>query len=103
MKLVLENGDEYEQLNAATISDALGRLDGVENGFAILLETEEVFMQTALNDRSLYALEYRDAQGQLYETATLATLEQVTSAFQKYAQRDHSWLRDFRWQPLRVE
>jgi hypothetical protein len=100
MKLTLEDGTEYATVTDQTIVEALGKLDGVDNSFAILLHKDDVYMQTAFQERGLYALEYRDEAGKQYESAVLATHAQVISAFQKYAQADRSWLRDFRWQPL---
>jgi hypothetical protein len=100
MKLMLEDGTEYTTITEQTIAEVLNMLEGVDNDFAILMQSDEVFMQAARAEPGLYALEYRDGVGRQFESATLATLAQITAAFNKYAQGDKSWVRDFNWQPL---
>jgi hypothetical protein len=100
MKLKLEDGTEYSTIDNQVLAGALAKLDGIDNSFALLMHSDEVYMQTAIQERGLYALEYRDESGKQYETAVMATQGQVITAFQKYARGDRSWLRDFRWQPL---
>jgi hypothetical protein len=100
MKLMLEDGTEYSKVSEQSITEALNRLDGIDNTFIILLQSDDVFIQAARYEPGLYALEYRDERGAQFEAATLATQAQVTGAFSKYAQTDKSWLRDFNWRPM---
>jgi hypothetical protein len=100
MKLLLEDGTEFDKLTAQIITDALAKLDGDMNNYAILLESDDLYMQTAREERGLFALEYHDADGKHYESDVLVTLAQVAEAFKKYAIGDSSYLRDFRWKQM---
>lgn len=100
MKLMMEDGREYDRITEQTIGEALTSLDSVDNTFVILMQSDAAFIQAAHYEPGLYAVEYRTETGDQFEAATLATQMQVTSAFNKYAQRDRSWLRDFNWKPL---
>lgn len=100
MKLRLEDGTEYNKLTAQIINDALTKLDGDLNNYALLLESDDLYMQTAREERGLFALEYRDADGNQYESDVVVTLAQVIEAFKKFAVGDKTYLRDFRWKQM---
>jgi hypothetical protein len=99
MKLMLEDGTSHDRVTETVITQSLEKLDAVDNTFVILMQNDDVFIQAARYEPGLYALEYRDETGSLFESAVLATTAQVTSAFTKYAQNDSSWLDDFNWRP----
>ncbi len=100
MKLILENGTESEKLTPGTIAEAIQKLDGVENGYLVLTIADNVYMQSALQEEGLYALEYRDPQGEMMESDTWLTQAQLESVLQKFARGDQSFLRDVRWQSM---
>lgn len=99
MKLMLEDGTTHEKINEQVITESLEKLDTVDNTFVTLMQNDEVFIQAVRYEPGLFALEYRDETGSLFESAVLATTGQVISAFNKYTQNDPSWLKDFNWRP----
>jgi hypothetical protein len=100
MKLTLENGTETESLNKSAISEAIGKLDGVENGYLMLAASDNVYMQAALQEAGLYALEYRTPKGEMMESDTWLTQAQLENVLNKFARGDQSFLRDVRWQEM---
>jgi hypothetical protein len=99
MKLTLENGTETDQPTQEAISEAIARLDGVENGYLMISASDRVYMQTALQEEGLYALEYRNSDDMM-ESDTWLTQAQLETVLQKFVRGDQSFLRDVRWQPM---
>ena len=100
MKLTLENGTEIETLNQSAITQAIAKLDGVENGYLMLEASDKVYMQAALQEAGLYALEYRTPDDDMMESDTWLTQDQLDLVLNKFARGDQSFLRDVRWQTM---
>jgi hypothetical protein len=72
------------------------------NYFAILERTDTRYMQIALSDDSVFAIEYRDGgPGQHYRCEPV-NREQAVEAFQSYAGQDDRWRDMFDWQRLEI-
>lgn len=83
-----------------SIEDALRKLDGASNHFAILSIDEMTYMQASGSAETGFVIEYQD--GALDEhfksTDTAIPLERVSKAFQSYLRRDDKWKSEFEWE-----
>lgn len=92
------------------IRDALSDLPGGENSFTILEQSDEFYMQASGSWSEGFELEYREGSNETHYRAAAdsISLQDVLTAFNKYAQGDASFVDDFEWeqpfaQPAREE
>jgi len=97
MKLELESGDVYDDVTEADIVEAIKG-----DGFAILGDDPMTYIQCAPQPDAPaeYVLEYQDGSEKRHFHAidTPVTVDRVVAAFVKYARKDASWKRDFKWE-----
>ena len=79
--------------------------DDCERGeFAILSESDQVYIQASGQGDGPYLLEYREGDdNRHYQCTREATRSEVESAFIKYLKRDPSWKTDIPWSQLAKE
>ena len=102
MKLELENGKTIDHPNSLEIEDLLRTLDGESNGFAILSESDLVYVQAAGGRETGLAVEYQDGTTDQHYTSAVggASLHEVVEAFRTYAVGDGRWKMMFKWEKL---
>ena len=102
MILNLEDGSSFEEPDRETIATALARLDGSENGFAVLGSTDMTYIQTSGNPSSGFVIEYQDGSLDEHYGATTdsISLAEVIVAFQEYLAGSDRWKLQFDWEKM---
>ena len=105
MKLETESGSAIEQPTDRQIDSTLRELVLTGGGFAILSQSEQVYIQTAENDEGNCTLEYRDGSEESHFSCTNEELsiDDVIGAFQEYGINNDSWKSRFPWRPLYMD
>jgi hypothetical protein len=97
MKLELESGDVYDDVDEGDIVEAING-----DGFAILGEDPMTYLQCAPHPETPgeFVVEYQEGSEKRHFHAvdTPVTLDRVVAAFGKYLRKDASWKRDFKWE-----
>jgi hypothetical protein len=100
LRLYSENGTDMDAPAAAAIAQLIQTLTPDGNYFAILERTDTCYMQAALSDNGVFAIEYRDGGPEWHYRCAPVTRELVVAAFQSYASQDDRWRDMFAWQRL---
>lgn len=102
MKLETESGATLEHPTDEQIDSTLRELASSGGGFAILSQSEQVYIQTAENGEGDCTLEYREGSEESHFCCTNEELsiEDVIGAFQEYANNNDAWRDRFPWRPL---
>lgn len=105
MKLETETGTNRDNPTDEEIEMALKELVKSGGGFAILSQSEQVFIQTAENGMDECTLEYREGSEDRHFCCKNEELEirDVIRAFQDYANENSSWKTRFEWRPLYMD
>ncbi|MBN1672757.1 MAG: hypothetical protein JXR37_17065 [Kiritimatiellae bacterium] len=105
MKLEMGNGLVIENPEPDEIEHALTGLDGGEESYAILAQSEMTYIQTCGGPETGFMLEYQDGTLDAHFGATNLTisLEQVTAAFLSYAAGTPDWKTAFGWHREQVD
>lgn len=93
MQLQLGTGPNRQNPSAEQVADALRRLPRGQDSFAVLLKSEQVYMQTIGSSREGFDLEFRDGSEAAHFKASAAplSLEAVTEVFHLYLAEDPQW------------
>ena len=102
MKLETESGTTIEQPTHEQIDSTLRELVISGGGFAILSQSEQVYIQTAENGEGECTLEYREGSEESHFCCTNEELsiDDVIGAFQEYANNHDAWKTRFPWRSL---
>ena len=94
-KRIFENPSEEE------IAKVLKSLDADDASFAILSDSEQVYIQVSGSTREGFLLEYRDGSAKNHYCCSNAfALDDVIKAFQSYASRETWWRTSRKWDPI---
>ena len=105
MKLETESGTTIEHPTDEQIDSTLRELVSSGGGFAILSQSEQVYIQTAENDEGECTLEYREGsvENHFCCTSEELSIDDVIGAFQDYANNNDAWKTRFPWRPLYMD
>jgi hypothetical protein len=105
MKLETESGAAIEHPSDEQIDSTLRELVSSGGGFAILSQSEQVYIQTAENGEGECTLEYREGSEENHFCCTNEELsiDDVIGAFQEYANTNDAWKARFLWRPLYMD
>jgi hypothetical protein len=100
MELEMEDGTVLEAPSAQAIAQALEKLDGKRNSFAILARDEMTYIQTSGSVKDGFDLEYQEGSTDRHFRAAGQglTLQDVVGAFQDYAAGGLGWRSAVQWE-----
>src|ERR1700677_3103788 len=99
MKLIVEGNVVCSDPAPESITEALASLDGNKATFAVLERNKMTYMQTSGSVAEGFDLEYQDGSLQKhYYCLDSLSLEDVTGAFQSYANGGGEWQAAYKWE-----
>ncbi len=102
MRLILENGERWENPGRSDIDNALKSLGNSGNSFAILERSENEFMQIAGDAEGGFIIEYQSGSTDKHyqsEDHQIA-LEPAVETLASYAAKDRRWRSNHTWTKL---
>jgi hypothetical protein len=100
MQLEVSDGSAIASPTASQIADALARLPGGADSFAILSSGDQAYVQVAGSASEGFALEYRaGSESEHYRASRSMPLNVVRDVFERYARNDPAWRSQVSWEP----
>ena len=98
MKLELENESPILNPTEEDIEKEIQKVDGKENGFAILSLDEMTYLQIAGDTSSGFVMEYQNGSlDEHYSTEENVSEKEVIEAFQAFTRGETTWIDQFNW------
>ena len=98
MKLEIENESPVQDPTVEDIEAGIQKVDGKQNGFAILSLDDMTYLQVAGGTSAGFLMEYQNGSlDEHYKTSEDVSAEKVIEAFKVFSQGETSWHDQFKW------